>query len=576
MQTQQTRHIPLSALRDGHEYPGAAINARLTGQTEGIDQLVASIRQEGLLQSLLVITAPDEHEATRGLYFVIDGNRRLTALQALATEGAIDGAFPVPAIIDVETNPLDALRKSLTANIEKLPLHPVDQHETFAKVHETGATPEEIAARYAVTVKLVRQRLALGRLSPLIRTAWRAGEITGSIAALFTVQPDITTQEKAFKRLEKKHKLRVHYYVQQELLGDANNANRYLSFVGREAYETQGGKIVEDLFSREDDEAPLYVSDSALLKKLVDHKLEEKCLALLAEGWSWAEQAGENSPHLLWEKLPVKGKKASAELKATSGCVVGIDRSGAFQIVYGLVKPAAKKAKEPKISKSKTATGNKKTEPEEPATISMGLRRALNAQLTKAIAKALQADSGVALAALVAGFASWGNGLIGVTAPGLDDSDRMAPEDFSTALEAALRQDTAALLERLAAVTAGALHIADVRSADALTQSLNSETVTQEISAAFDAQDYFASAPKALTLQAITETMGEQAAKPLLNKPKAAIAQLAQRELVKRGWLPPELRTPHYVVPAPDGTTPEPEQTEEPTDKPKRTKKAKA
>lgn len=42
----ETRFIPLSALRDGHEYPGAAINARLTGQVDGLTQLAASIRKK--------------------------------------------------------------------------------------------------------------------------------------------------------------------------------------------------------------------------------------------------------------------------------------------------------------------------------------------------------------------------------------------------------------------------------------------------------------------------------------------------------------------------------------------------
>lgn len=96
--------------------------------------------------------SPEGDEDRRGLYFVIDGNRRLAAMRALADDGTIDKAYPVPAIIDTQLTPLDALRKSLTANIEKLPLHPVDQHETFAKVNEAGAPPEEIAARYAVTV----------------------------------------------------------------------------------------------------------------------------------------------------------------------------------------------------------------------------------------------------------------------------------------------------------------------------------------------------------------------------------------------------------------------------------------
>src|SRR5690606_37140257 len=88
------------------------------------------------------------------------------------------------------------------ANIVRAPMHPVDEYEAFAELVGEGMAIEDIAARYAMAEKAVRQRLALGGLSPKVRAAWRDGHLAAEAAMHFT-KAAIGEQEKVLARLLK-------------------------------------------------------------------------------------------------------------------------------------------------------------------------------------------------------------------------------------------------------------------------------------------------------------------------------------------------------------------------------------
>lgn len=548
------RMIPLSALRDGHEYPGGAINSRSTNCNENLEQLAASIKAENILQSLLVLPAPAGMDDAKGSYFVIDGNRRLAALRLLAARGEIDAALGVPAILLDTIDQDAALRKSLTANIENVPLHPVDRYETFAKIHREGKNAAEIAARYAVQERTVKQSLALGRLSAVIRNAWRAGEIDAEEAETYTLSNDHKQQETVFKRLKAQASS---WQIRKAIIGDQNQAPM-LKFVTREAYEAAGGGIIEDLFSENN---PFIACDPDLLKKLADEKLAEKCAALVKNGWAWAgtkEEYPFNRVHT-WTKLPVTAKKADADDKARSGCVVHFNDGGQFDIEYGLVKPkTAKQAKAKKQDKTKNDDENDGLLPTaadgaaasgEEKKISQALARSLNQQFIEATGNVLAENHEVALAATIAGLLSWSMGPVRISARGMN-SDQGAPEDFADAFARALAMTLEEKLACLARIAGDALDFSDdPAAATPVIEALPRESFTQTLWATFDMKEYFASAPRAVTLAAIKESMGREAVKPLLSKKKDAIAAFAAEELRARSWLPPELRTAHYSGP---------------------------
>jgi ParB family chromosome partitioning protein len=163
IQTESVTSIPLSKLVpwDG--------NVRKTGTTEGLHELQASIAAQGLLQSLVV------KKTSRGKFAVIAGRRRYLALSGLAGEGRIASEAPVPC--RVIPGSADGTGISLTENVVRAPMHPADQFESFRDLIDGGSTPAEIAARFGISKKGVKQRLRLARISPAVFEAYRAGDL---------------------------------------------------------------------------------------------------------------------------------------------------------------------------------------------------------------------------------------------------------------------------------------------------------------------------------------------------------------------------------------------------------------
>jgi ParB family chromosome partitioning protein len=152
---------------------------------------------------------------------------------------------------------------SLTTAITAKQLHPVDQYEAFARLDERGKTHEEIAQQYGTTEKEVRQALALGRLSPTIREAWRKGEVKAEVARAFTLALDHRTQDRVFTELKRDGYLWENY-VKKQLGGAADEeVTQLIGFVGAEANRARGGDLTEDLFGTSH-----VISDPALLRIL--------------------------------------------------------------------------------------------------------------------------------------------------------------------------------------------------------------------------------------------------------------------------------------------------------------------
>ncbi|MEO0666722.1 MAG: ParB/RepB/Spo0J family partition protein [Pseudomonadota bacterium] len=142
------------------------LNVRKYGAKDCAD-LVASIRALGVLQPLLV--RPIEHG-----FEVVAGQRRLNACRILAEEATIEA---IPCSVMAEGDDAAVIEASLAENIERQPMDEVDQYRAFAKLIKEGRDVAEIAANFAITQRMVEQRLALGRLHAPILTAYRKGDI---------------------------------------------------------------------------------------------------------------------------------------------------------------------------------------------------------------------------------------------------------------------------------------------------------------------------------------------------------------------------------------------------------------
>lgn len=253
-------------------------NVRRTGSASGIEELAASIAAHGLLQNLQVRVAP------KGKFEVVAGGRRLAALKLLAKQRRMNKDAEIPChVLDAE----DAGEISLAENILRLPMHPADQFEAFHAMTERGKGVEDIAARFGVSVAVVRQRLKLASVSKHLMQLYREDELSLDQLMAFTVTDDHAAQERVW--FESPNWQRDPQNIRRALTAAQLEADdRRALFVGLDAYKAAGGAIALDLFQPEHEG---YLLDVALLDRLVAERLQQAAAPIRAEGWRWVEVA---------------------------------------------------------------------------------------------------------------------------------------------------------------------------------------------------------------------------------------------------------------------------------------------
>ncbi len=90
------------------------------------------------------------------------GGRRYRALELLVKQKRLAKTAPVPCVVREGGV---AEEDSLAENVQRAPLHPLDQFRAFQALRERGESEEEIAAAFFVAVNVVKQRLRLAAVS---------------------------------------------------------------------------------------------------------------------------------------------------------------------------------------------------------------------------------------------------------------------------------------------------------------------------------------------------------------------------------------------------------------------------
>jgi ParB family chromosome partitioning protein len=254
-----------------------AENVRKTGAGDAIDELAASIAAHGLLQSLVV------RKSARGKFAVVAGGRRLLALTALAERGQVAPDLGVEChVIEADT---DATEIGLAENVVRRAMHPADQFEAFAALITKGASVADVAARFGVSEGIVTARMKLGRVSPTLLDAYRAGEMNLEQVQAFAVSDSHADQERVWDGLPDHS--RGPWSIRQALTeGEIPATDKRVRCIGLEAYEAAGGAVRRDLF---DDRNAGYVLDAGLLDRLVQQSFDAAAEEVRAEGWGWVE-----------------------------------------------------------------------------------------------------------------------------------------------------------------------------------------------------------------------------------------------------------------------------------------------
>ncbi len=299
------QQIPLNKLVVAPE------NSRKTNVTARQKELKASLEAYGLLHPLLVRPADK-----KGQYYVVDGQRRLLALKALVKDKVLKSTYLVKC---EEVDPNIAQELSLTANVQAQTMHPADQFEAFFAMSQNNISVGDIAARFGVSEKTVKQRLKLAQVSPKLLELYRKGEMSLEHLEAFTLSDDHEKQETVWAQLQswQKHAHHIKAMLTEQKI---SSKDKRIKFITLEAYEKAGGHFEPDLFSED-----IYLTDIDLVESLVTDKMIEAAKAVEAEGWSFVEVSTKhesefiNQHNRIWPEPVPLSEKDAARLEIIEG-----------------------------------------------------------------------------------------------------------------------------------------------------------------------------------------------------------------------------------------------------------------
>jgi ParB family chromosome partitioning protein len=163
--------IPLEKIRAGSLQP------RRTFSPEPLEELVASVREKGILQPVLVRPTPDGYE-------LVAGERRFRAAESA-------GLSTIPAVVRKLTD-REALEAALVENVQRTDLNAIELAEGYQRLaHDFSLSQEQVAERVGKDRVTVANTVRLLRLPSPVRQAVVDGRLTaGHARALLSAPPE--------------------------------------------------------------------------------------------------------------------------------------------------------------------------------------------------------------------------------------------------------------------------------------------------------------------------------------------------------------------------------------------------
>ena len=261
-------------------------NVRRVKAGVSVEELAESIARRGLIQSLHVRPVHDAEGLETGMFEVPAGGRRYRALELLAKQKRLAKTAPVPCVVGDAASGILVDEISLVENIERAPLHPLDQFRAFHAMREKGMTEEAIAAAFFVGANVVKQRLRLAAVSPVLLDVYAEDGMTLEHVMAFTVTQDHARQEQVWEAISAGWQKEPWQIRRMLTEATVRASDKRAIFVGVDAYEAAGGIVLRDLFQSDDGG---WLQDVGLLDRLVAEKLRAEADKIAAEGWKWVE-----------------------------------------------------------------------------------------------------------------------------------------------------------------------------------------------------------------------------------------------------------------------------------------------
>jgi ParB family transcriptional regulator, chromosome partitioning protein len=167
------RRLPTGSLRPN------ARNPRRAFDSAELDELVASLRERGIIQPIAV-------RPLRGVadgYEIIAGERRWRAAQRA-------GLHEVPVVV-IDATDAEALQLAIIENVQRADLNPLEEAEGYrALVEEFGNSQDEIAKTVGKSRSYVANTLRLLKLSDPVKAYIHSGKLTAGHARMLVGAPN--------------------------------------------------------------------------------------------------------------------------------------------------------------------------------------------------------------------------------------------------------------------------------------------------------------------------------------------------------------------------------------------------
>lgn len=171
MREEKYREIVLSRISSNPDNP----RAKIAGPN--FDELVASVREKGIIEPIIVRPKP----VPLDMYEVVAGERRFKAACLVAEENEGLDKYKIPAIVR-ELSDEEAFDFMIIENLQREDLTPYEEAQSFKRYFDKkgkGSVPE-LAARIGKSAGYIRRKIAVLSLPRYVLKSWEKDELTFS------------------------------------------------------------------------------------------------------------------------------------------------------------------------------------------------------------------------------------------------------------------------------------------------------------------------------------------------------------------------------------------------------------
>ncbi len=256
------KNIALSALSI------SSLNMRAKDKNPDISDILPSIRENGVHQTLLVRPEGDS-------YGVVAGRRRYYALMKIAEETG--KKLKAPCGVLGSDDDAVAIEASIIENMARLPATEIEQFAAFKKLKITGRSIADIANHFGVTELKVKRLLALANLKPAILKMYENEDIDYKVVRLLTVASKTKQAEWLKLAKDDEQETPKGYWLKEWILGEEQISTKAALF----DLKDYKGSILTDLFGEQE-----YFADPDMFWSLQNAKIAETITEYEADGWT--------------------------------------------------------------------------------------------------------------------------------------------------------------------------------------------------------------------------------------------------------------------------------------------------